>query len=128
MSAPSTVPRSAARYAACVAHTAPARDVERQLLRLGVPASVVREPVAARDDEQLAHRGLLEPLHHPDAAQPSGFLGARLPIAFEGRAEQLSAAENLGTSTDAVLGSWLGLDAAELTRLRGSGVIAGADQ
>ena len=69
----------------------PAAEVERLLLEIGVPASVVREPVAARDDEQLAHRGLLEPLHHPDASDPSGFLGPRLPIAFEGRAEHLPA-------------------------------------
>ena len=39
-----------------------------------------------------------------------------------------SAAENLGTSTDAVLGSWLGLDAAELARLHAAGVVAGAEQ
>jgi CoA:oxalate CoA-transferase len=102
-----------------------AAEVERLLVEIGIPAAVVREPVAARDDEQLAHRGLLEPLRHPDASQPSGFLGARLPIEFDGRAEQLPPAENLGTSTDAVLGRWLDLDAAELARLRASGVIAG---
>ena len=94
------------------------------LLEIGIPASVVREPVAARDDEQLAFRGLLEPLHHPDASEPSGFLGPRLPIAFAGRAEHLPPAELLGTSTDAVLTDWLGIDPAELTRLRDSGVIA----
>lgn len=104
----------------------PAAEVERLLLEIGVPASVVREPVAARDDEQLAHRGLLEPLHHPDASDPSGFLGPRLPIAFEGRADHLPPAELLGTSTDAVLTDWLGLDPAELARLRAAGVIATA--
>jgi crotonobetainyl-CoA:carnitine CoA-transferase CaiB-like acyl-CoA transferase len=104
--------------------TLPAREVERLLLEIGVPASVVRDPVAARDDDQLAHRGLLESLRHPDASEPSGFLGPRLPIAFAGRAEQLAPAEQLGTSTDAVLAHWLGLDAGELARLRAAGIIA----
>jgi len=108
--------------------TLPAREVERLLLEIGVPASVVRDPVAARDDAQLAHRLLLEPLHHPDASEPSGFLGPRLPIAFEGRAAHLPAAELLGTSTDAVLTSWLGLDDAELVRLRDAGIVARAER
>jgi crotonobetainyl-CoA:carnitine CoA-transferase CaiB-like acyl-CoA transferase len=106
--------------------TLPASEVERLLLELGVPASVVRDPVAARDDAQLAHRQLLEPLRHPDATEPSGFLGPRLPIAFDGRAAQLPPAELLGTSTDAVLTGWLGLDRDELARLRAAGVIATA--
>jgi CoA:oxalate CoA-transferase len=104
--------------------TLPAAEVERLLVQIGVPAAVVREPIAARDDDQLAHRGLLEPLRHPSASDPSGFLGPRLPIAFAGRAEQLPPAELLGTSTDSVLSSWLGLDDDELLRLRAAGVIA----
>jgi crotonobetainyl-CoA:carnitine CoA-transferase CaiB-like acyl-CoA transferase len=105
-----------------------AAEVERLLVEIGIPAAVVRDPVTARDDEQLQFRGLLEPLHHPDASEPSGFLGPRLPIDFEGRAEHLPPAERLGTSTDAVLTDWLGLDAAELATLRAAGVIAGPDR
>lgn len=101
-----------------------AEEVERVLVEMGVPASVVRDPVAARDDDQLAHRRLLEPLRHPTASEPSGFLGPRLPIAFDGRAAQLAPAELLGTSTDAVLTGWLGLDSTELARLREAGIIA----
>jgi crotonobetainyl-CoA:carnitine CoA-transferase CaiB-like acyl-CoA transferase len=95
------------------------------LVGIGVPAAVVRDPIAARDDEQLLHRGLLEPLRHPAASEPSGFLGPRLPIAFDGRAGQLAPAEVLGASTDAVLSDWLGLDAPELERLRAAGAISG---
>ena len=54
--------------------------------------------------------------------------GRGLPIAFDGRAEHLPPAELLGTSTDAVLTDWLGLDPAELARLRAAGVIASADR
>lgn len=106
-------------------HRLPAVEVERLLVEIGIPAAVVRDPVAARDDEQLEYRALLEPLHHPDASEPSGFLGPRLPIAFEGRAEHLPPAEHLGTSTDAVLTDWLGLNASELANLHATGVIAG---
>ena len=52
----------------------------------------------------MRSRALLEELRHPDAPadRPSGFLGARLPIVFDGRVE-LPAAERFGASTDAVL-------------------------
>jgi crotonobetainyl-CoA:carnitine CoA-transferase CaiB-like acyl-CoA transferase len=73
---------------------------------------------------QLAHRELLEPLQHPSASAPSGFLGPRLPIAFSGRVEHLPPAELLGTSTDAVLSGWIGLADSELARLHAGGVIA----
>jgi CoA:oxalate CoA-transferase len=106
--------------------TLPAVEVERLLLEIGVPASAVRDPAAAAADAQLAHRHLLEPLHHPSAVEPSGFLGPRLPIAFPGRVEQLPPAELLGTSTDAVLRAWLVLPDAELARLHTAGVIASA--
>jgi crotonobetainyl-CoA:carnitine CoA-transferase CaiB-like acyl-CoA transferase len=106
--------------------TLPAAEVERLLVAIGIAAAAVRDPVAARDDPQLVHRGLLEPLRHPAAREPSGYLGPRLPIDFAGRVEQLPPAEPLGTSTDAVLGAWLGLDAAELVRLHDAGVIASA--
>jgi CoA:oxalate CoA-transferase len=106
--------------------TLPAAEVERLLLEIGVPASAVRDPAAAAVDAQLAHRELLEPLHHPLASKPSGFLGPRLPIAFPGRVEHLPPAELLGTSTDAVLRAWLDLPDAELARLHTAGVIASA--
>lgn len=106
--------------------TLPSAEVERLLVGIGIAASTVRDPVAARDDAQLAHRGLLEPLRHPSApaGSPSGFVGPRLPIDFAGRAARLPPAETLGTSTDAILSDWLGLDADELARLREAGAIA----
>lgn len=106
--------------------TLPAAEVERLLVEIGVPAAAVRDPAAAADDAQLAHRELLEPLHHPSASAPSGFLGPRLPIAFSGRVEHLPPAELLGTSTDAVLSAWLDLADSELVRLHAAGIIASA--
>jgi CoA:oxalate CoA-transferase len=105
--------------------TLPAAEVERVLVEIGVPAAAVRDPAEAAHDPQLAHRRLLEPLHHPSASEPSGFLGPRLPIAFSGRAERLPPAELLGTSTDAVLTDWLGRSESDLAALRSQGIIAG---
>jgi crotonobetainyl-CoA:carnitine CoA-transferase CaiB-like acyl-CoA transferase len=70
-------------------------------------------------------RGLLEDLRHPDAPadRPSGFLGARLPIQFDGRVD-LPPAEPLGASTDSVLRELAGCTDGDLARLRADDVIA----
>jgi len=100
------------------------REVETAMLAIGFPAGRVREPVEAATDPDLRRRGVLTELRHPSAPadHPSGFLGAQLPIAFEGRVD-LPPAELLGTSTDAVLRELANCDAAELARLRAAGVI-----
>ena len=103
----------------------PVHEVETAFLGIGLPAGRVRDPIEAADDAQLRARGVLQDLHHPSAPtdRPSGFLGASLPISFEGRVD-LKPAELLGASTDAVLRELAGCDDAELERLRGEGVIA----
>jgi crotonobetainyl-CoA:carnitine CoA-transferase CaiB-like acyl-CoA transferase len=105
--------------------TRPVHFVETAFLEVGLPAGRVRDPIEAADDAQLRARGLLQDLQHPSAPpdRPSGFLGATLPISFEGRVD-LPPAELLGTSTDAVLRDLAGCDDAELSRLRDAGVIA----
>jgi crotonobetainyl-CoA:carnitine CoA-transferase CaiB-like acyl-CoA transferase len=118
--------RDAAEVDATVAAwaaTLPAADVEAAFLALGIAAARVRDPAAASDDAQVAARELLEPLRHPAASALSGFLGPRLPIAFDGRAASLPPAESLGTSTDAVLRE-AGYDDAEIASLHERGVVA----
>jgi crotonobetainyl-CoA:carnitine CoA-transferase CaiB-like acyl-CoA transferase len=103
----------------------PVREVEAAFVQIGMPAGRVREPVEAADDPALRARGLLGPLHHPEAPRdrPSGFLGPALPIRFAGRVD-LPPAEMLGASTDAVLRELAGRDDDDLARLRADGVIA----
>jgi formyl-CoA transferase len=97
--------------------------VERAFLDLGIAAARVRDPIAARDDAHLQARGVLEPLQHPDAGgRASGFLGPRLPIAFDGRTATLTPAEQLGASTDVALAA-AGVAEAEIAALRAKGVI-----
>jgi CoA:oxalate CoA-transferase len=102
----------------------PVREVEAALLAIGMPAGRVRDPIEAADDEELRSRGVLTELRHPSAPvdRPSGFLGASLPISFEGRVD-LPPAELLGSSTDAVLRELAGCTDDDLAGLRAAGVI-----
>jgi crotonobetainyl-CoA:carnitine CoA-transferase CaiB-like acyl-CoA transferase len=95
------------------------------LLPLGVPCGPVQDAWAARRDPQVAHRGMLERLAHPDLETPSSFLGPRLPVVLSRAERQMTPAEPLGASTDAVLRELLALDDAELARLRAAGVTHG---
>ena len=69
--------------------TRPVREVEAAMLAIGFPAGRVREPVDAATDTGLGQRGVLTELRHPSAPadRPSGFLGAQLPIVFDGRVD-----------------------------------------
>jgi formyl-CoA transferase len=93
-----------------------------QLLALGIPAGPVRSPYAAPRDPHVRQRGALVPLRHPDLAEATRFLGPALPIRFS-RAESASApAEPLGASSEAVLRELLGIEDAEIAKLRAAGV------
>jgi crotonobetainyl-CoA:carnitine CoA-transferase CaiB-like acyl-CoA transferase len=95
------------------------------LLPLGTPCGPVQDAWAARRDPQVAHRGMLERLVHPDLREPSPYLGPRLPVNLSRAERESSPAEPLGASTDSVLREVLALDDAELARLRASGVTHG---
>jgi crotonobetainyl-CoA:carnitine CoA-transferase CaiB-like acyl-CoA transferase len=95
------------------------------LLPLGMPCGPVQDAWAARRDPQVAHRGMLEPLRHPDLDVPSPYVGPRLPVALSRAPRDLPPAEPLGASTDAVLRELLGLGDAELEKLHAAGVIHG---
>jgi crotonobetainyl-CoA:carnitine CoA-transferase CaiB-like acyl-CoA transferase len=90
---------------------------------IAVPSGVVNPPWIGRRDPHVAHRGALEALRHPDLAEPSPFLGARLPIRLSRADTSTSPAEPLGASTDAVLHDVAGLTADEIAALRDAGVL-----
>jgi crotonobetainyl-CoA:carnitine CoA-transferase CaiB-like acyl-CoA transferase len=105
--------------------TQPIQRIMDLLLPLGVPCGPVNDAWAARRDPQIAHREMLEKLRHPDLAQPSPFLGPRLPVTLSRADRGMPPAEPLGASTDAVLREVLALDDAELARLRAAGITHG---
>jgi crotonobetainyl-CoA:carnitine CoA-transferase CaiB-like acyl-CoA transferase len=102
--------------------TQPVQKIMDLLLPLGVPCGPVQDAWAGRRDPQVAHRGMLEPLRHPDLSEPSPFVGPRLPVVLSRASRELPPAEPLGASTDAVLRELLALDDAELARLRAAGI------
>jgi formyl-CoA transferase len=96
-------------------------DVVERLLAIGIPAGPVRSPYDAPKDPHVRHRGSLEPLLHPDRAEPTGFLGAALPIRLSRADRAMAPAEPLGASTEAVLRELLGIDDGEIQALRTAG-------
>jgi crotonobetainyl-CoA:carnitine CoA-transferase CaiB-like acyl-CoA transferase len=98
-------------------------ELVERLLAHGIPAGPVRSPYDAPDDPHVRHRGALQRLRHPDRDEPTQFLGPVLPIRFSRADAEQPPAEPLGASTDAVLRELLGLDDAEIARLRAAGVL-----
>ncbi|NQV21156.1 MAG: CoA transferase [Rhodospirillales bacterium] len=85
-------------------------------------------PVLSMDEalasEQLRARDMLIPLSRPDGEEVPGAVGVGIPIRFAEDPVQFDApAPVLGQHNDDVYGSLLGLDAAEISRLKDAGVI-----
>lgn len=100
-------------------------ELVEALTGAGIACGPVQRAWGARDDPQVAHRGMLEALRHPAVAEPSPFLGPRLPFKLSRAHGELRPAEPLGASTGAVLSELLGLGEDELAGLRERGVIEG---
>ena len=97
--------------------------VIEHFVAISLPAGPVQSAWSARHDPHIAHRGSLEPLRHPDAAEPSPYLGAVLPVRLS-RAELSSTpTEVLGHSTESVLRELLDADDDEIERLRRAGAL-----
>jgi CoA:oxalate CoA-transferase len=89
----------------------------------GIPCGPVRPPWVARDDPHVAARGTLERLGHGALAEPTPYLGPRLPFQLDDVDFSTTAAETLGASTDDVLRELCGVSEQELAALRTDGVI-----
>ena len=105
------------------AATLTAAEALAALDAIAVPAGIVQPPWAARTDPHVAHRGSMEALRHPDLAEPTPYLGARLPIRLSRADTGTTPAEPLGASTDAVLREVAELDEGAITELRDGGVL-----
>jgi crotonobetainyl-CoA:carnitine CoA-transferase CaiB-like acyl-CoA transferase len=95
-------------------------DCVAALEAAGVPCSAYGEPGDALADPHLVERGLFGRIS--DAA--GAFTGVNPPWRMSGSdAELRGRVPAIGADADAVLGEWLGLGAAELARLRATGVM-----
>jgi CoA:oxalate CoA-transferase len=97
-----------------------AQECEDHLLAADVPCARYRTLAEAMADPHIKERGALAQLGTPEAP----YLVANPPYkmsASETRAREIVA--KLGEDTEAVLGKWIGLTHAEITRLRAAKVI-----
>jgi crotonobetainyl-CoA:carnitine CoA-transferase CaiB-like acyl-CoA transferase len=106
----------------------PTDKLVEELTRIGVPCGPVNRAAGARENPQVAHRGMLVPLQHPDRAEPGPYLGPALPLKLSRAPVEFRPAEPLGQSTDAVLREVLGLGDDELRGLHARGVIQGCPE
>ncbi|UEM23740.1 CoA transferase [Skermanella mucosa] len=89
---------------------------------LGVPCSPINRIDQVFDDPQVKARGMEIALPHPLAPEPVHLLAS--PMRFSDTpVDYRHAPPTLGQHTDEVFGDWLGLDEAEVRRMREAGII-----
>lgn len=90
-------------------------DLVETLLAHRVPHAPVRDLGEVLRDPHMHARGTLQEITHPEYGPLTVFSG---PIRYEGTAPpDLQPSARLGADNHAVLGDWLGLDAAEIAAL-----------
>lgn len=96
-------------------------EIAEKLLAVAVPCAPVRELAEVIVDENMHARGSLQWVDHPSLGR---VVLPHSPIVFEGTERApLHPSVALGADNAAVIGGWLGHDAAELARYRDNGVI-----
>ena len=94
-----------------------------QLRAADVPCSAVRTPQEAIAWPQLRARGMVQPLRRPDG-EDTGVAAAGMPLKFSRAAgDHDRPAPVPGAHTAEILERFLGLDAAQVARLRAEGVV-----
>ncbi len=93
----------------------------RRLRERRIPCAPVNSFEQALSDPQVLHRNMVVELSHPAGGRTRG-PGNPVKLSRSGE-ETFTAAPTLGQHTDEVLRDTLGMEAAEIDRLRGDGVI-----
>ncbi|MEZ5881341.1 MAG: CoA transferase [Nitratireductor sp.] len=96
-------------------------EIAEALRAAGVPAGEVNSVREILSDRHIAERGMVQEFDHPTAGK---FPALRTPLQFSGfENPKTSAPPLLGTDTDAVLSSLLGLSSEAIGKLRERGAI-----
>ena len=93
----------------------------RRLQAQRIPCAPVNSFGQALSDPQVLHRNMVVELRHPSGGRTRG-PGNPIKLSRT-RAETFTAAPTLGQHTDEVLRTCLGMESAEIGRLRNDGVI-----
>ncbi len=86
----------------------------------GVPAGAVFDTLELMNDPSLAERGIMQNVVHPTTGQ---YKMPAWPVRFDGAPPRVKPSPMLGEHNAEVLGTWLGIGAAEVEALKTEGVI-----
>jgi formyl-CoA transferase len=86
----------------------------------GVPAGAVFDTLELMIDPSLAERGIMQTIQHPTTGAVKM---PAWPVRFDGTPPRVKPSPLLGQHSAEVLGSWLGLGAAEVDALKQEGII-----
>jgi crotonobetainyl-CoA:carnitine CoA-transferase CaiB-like acyl-CoA transferase len=86
----------------------------------GVPAGAVFDTLELMNDPSLAERGIMQTFQHPTSGAVKM---PAWPVRFDGAPPKVKPSPTLGQHNAEVLGSWLGLGAAEIAALKQEKII-----
>ncbi|HEX2942815.1 MAG TPA: CoA transferase [Rhodopila sp.] len=95
-------------------------DAMRAIGDAGIPAGAVLDTMELQNDPTFEQRGIMQVMHHP-VHKPFKMPG--WPVRIDGKPPALTSSPVLGEHTEAVLGEWLGLNAAAVAALREKGAL-----
>jgi len=86
----------------------------------GVPAGAVFDTLELMNDPSLAERGIMQTIEHPTTGKVKM---PAWPVRFDGTPPRVKPSPLLGQHNADVLGSWLGIGAAEIDGLKADGIL-----
>jgi crotonobetainyl-CoA:carnitine CoA-transferase CaiB-like acyl-CoA transferase len=95
-------------------------EAMQQVGGAGIPAGAVLDTMELQNEPTFEERGIMQVMRHPKHAP---FKMPAWPVRVDGKPPRVEASPMLGQHTDDVLTGWLGLDAADVWKLRGDGVV-----
>ncbi len=86
----------------------------------GIPAGAVLDTMELQNDPSFEQRGIMQVMHHPVHGD---FKVPAWPVRVDGKPSRVAPSPVLGEHTADVLGSWLGLNEADVAALRRDGAL-----
>ena len=90
-----------------------------RLIAVGVPSGAVFDTMELQNEPTFETRGIMQTVHHHNG----DYKMATWPVRIDGKTVRLKGSPALGQDSAEVLQNWLGIDAAEVEKLRQEGVV-----
>ena len=95
-------------------------EAMKRIGEAGVPAGAVFDTLELMNDPSLEARGIMQTIEHPTTGKVKM---PAWPVRFDGTPPKVKPSPLLGQHNAEVLGSWLGLGAADIDALKQEGII-----